>query len=66
MQPIVKIVAITSTLVILSVGGGLAYWLLNQRQWCVQAVSNGGQEVTYSRGCLSPHRYKRWVRTASI
>lgn len=50
---------------LLAIGSGFAYWHLSQRQWCVQFTSRGGQEVTYSRGCMNPQRYKKWVITAS-
>ncbi len=47
------------------VGGAIAYRALNVPQDCVRLNTTGGQEVTYSRGCLHPQKYKKWVITAS-
>lgn len=58
------IVWIAAGIGLLGIGSGFAYWQ-SQRQWCVQFTSGGGQEVTYSRGCINPQRYKKWVITAS-
>jgi len=59
------LVAIAAGFGVLAVGSGVAYWHYSQRQWCVQFTSGGGQEVTYSRGCLTPQqRYKKWTLTA--
>jgi hypothetical protein len=51
------------TFSLIGVGIGIAYWQSNQRQWCVQFASDTSQEVTYSRGCISPKRFKKWVTT---
>jgi len=51
---------------LLAIGSGWAYWQHRQQQWCVRFTSVGGQEVTYSRGCLpTQQRYKKWTLTAS-
>ncbi len=59
-----KLLAIATGIGILMAGSGYAYWRYSQRQWCVQFTSSGNQEVTYSRGCSSPERYKKWSVTA--
>lgn len=61
-KPIVTVAGIG----LLIAGGTAAYWRFHQNQWCVRFTSSGGQEVTYSRGCINPQRYKRWVTTASV
>ncbi len=48
----------------LALGGAIAYPLLNPQQDCVQVKTTGGLEVTYSRGCFHPQRYKKWLITA--
>ena len=58
--------AIAAGIGLLTAGSAVAYWRHSQRAWCVQFASNSGQEVTYSRGCLSPHRYKQWPLTVSV
>ncbi|WP_421657798.1 hypothetical protein [Leptothermofonsia sp. ETS-13] len=59
-----KLIAIAAGISLLTAGTAFAYWQHLQRQWCVQFTSTGGQEVTYSRGCYSPKRYKKWTVTA--
>jgi hypothetical protein len=49
---------------VLAAGTAVGYWQHSQREWCVQFTSGGGQEVTYSRGCLNRQRYKKWTLTA--
>jgi hypothetical protein len=60
-----RLIAIAIGLNLLAAGTAFAYWQYLQRQWCVQFASSGGQEVTYSRGCYNPERYKKWSVTAS-
>jgi protein-S-isoprenylcysteine O-methyltransferase Ste14 len=60
-----KVIAVVAGVGLVSAGAALAYWQSMQQQWCVRFTSSGGQEVTYSRGCYSPQRYKKWVITAS-
>jgi hypothetical protein len=43
--------------------GAATYWHLQQGE-CTQVRASGGQEVTYSRGCLNPQRYRKWTVTA--
>lgn len=43
--------------------GAATYWQLRQGE-CTQVRANGGQEVTYSRGCINPQRYRKWTVTA--
>jgi len=45
-------------------GLGYLYFQMNRQQWCVRFASDTSQEVTYSRGCISPNRYKKWVITS--
>jgi hypothetical protein len=54
-----------AAIALLGCGTWLIYWRINQRQWCVQFASDTSQEVTYSRGCVSPGRprFKKWVIT---
>jgi hypothetical protein len=59
------LIAIAVGVNLLAAGIAFAYWQYLQRQWCVQFASSGGQEVTYSRGCYNPERYKKWTMTAS-
>lgn len=47
----------------LAAAGGIAYWKLSHPEGCVRFTA-GGQEVTYSRGCINPQRYKKWVITS--
>lgn len=55
----IKTIALVSTGVgLAAIGAGVAYWQFAQSQWCVQFTSGGGQEVTFSRGCINPQRYK--------
>ena len=60
-----KIIAIVAGAGLLAAGAAASYWQSTQQQWCVRFTSSGSQEVTYSRGCASPQRYKKWVITAS-
>ncbi|MBD2021271.1 hypothetical protein H6F43_13910 [Leptolyngbya sp. FACHB-36] len=60
----VKPIAITAGIGLLTVGGAIAYWQISQPQGCVHLTSSGGQEVTFSRGCIYPQRYKKWAITA--
>jgi hypothetical protein len=50
---------------LLTLGAALAYWQTDQQKWCLRFTSAGDQEVTYSRGCYNPRRYKQWVITAA-
>ncbi len=59
-----KLVVVAAGLGVLATGSAIAYWQYSQREWCVQFTSSGGQEVTYSRGCLNRQRYKKWTLTA--
>jgi hypothetical protein len=59
-----KLIAIAAGISLVAAGTAFVYWQHLQRQWCVQFTSSGGQEVTYSRGCYSPKRYKKWTVTA--
>jgi hypothetical protein len=43
--------------------GATTYWQLHQGQ-CTQVRASGSQEVTYSRGCINPQRYRKWTVTA--
>ncbi len=56
--------AIAAGASLLAAGAAFTYWHYLQRQWCVQFTSSGGQEVTYSRGCYNPERYKKWTTNA--
>jgi ABC-type enterochelin transport system permease subunit len=47
----------------MAIAGATIYWQLSQPEACVRFTA-GGQEVTYSRGCINPQRYKRWVVTS--
>jgi len=58
--------AIAATVGAIAITSALLYWHAKQRQWCVQFTSSGGQEVTYSRGCGNPQRYKTWTVTADL
>jgi hypothetical protein len=60
-----KSIALVCLISGLGVGGAIAYRSLNVSQDCVRLNTTGGQEVTYSRGCLHPQRYKKWVINAS-
>jgi hypothetical protein len=60
-----KVIAVATGIGLVAAGVAFAYWQNVQQQWCVRFTSSGGQEVTYSRGCYSPQRYKKWVITAS-
>ncbi|HEY9908245.1 MAG TPA: hypothetical protein V6D18_11655 [Thermosynechococcaceae cyanobacterium] len=44
--------------------GAATFWKLQQE--CTQVRASGGQEVTFSRGCINPQRYRRWTVTASL
>jgi len=56
--------AIAAGASLLAAGAAFTYWQYLQHQWCVQFTSSGGQEVTYSRGCYNPERYKKWTTNA--
>ncbi|UBF24494.1 hypothetical protein K9N68_22765 [Kovacikia minuta CCNUW1] len=60
-----RLMAIAVGVGVLAAGAMFAYWYYLQQQWCVQFTANGGQEVTYSRGCYNPERYKKWTITAT-
>jgi hypothetical protein len=60
-----KLLLFVTGLVVLAAGSAVGYWHHSQREWCVQFTPGGGQEVTYSRGCLNRQRYKKWTLTAS-
>ncbi|XHX76145.1 MAG: hypothetical protein RBJ76_17030 [Stenomitos frigidus ULC029] len=60
-----KLILFATGLVVLAAGSAVGYWHHSQREWCVQFTAGGGQEVTYSRGCLNRQRYKKWTLTAS-
>ena len=47
---------------LLAIGTAIC-WQLRQGE-CTQVRASGGQEVTYSRGCLNPQRYRKWTVTA--
>lgn len=49
---------------LMAIGGH--YWQAQNYQWCVRFTSTGGQEVTFSRGCRNPQRYKQWVIMAAL
>jgi hypothetical protein len=59
-----KLIFVAAGLGVLAAGIGIGYWQHSQHEWCVQFTSGGGQEVTYSRGCLNRQRYKKWTLTA--
>jgi len=59
-----KLFVIAAGLGLLAAGSAVGYWQYRQHEWCVQFTSSGGQEVTYSRGCLNRQRYKKWTLTA--
>ena len=44
--------------------GGAAFWQLRPGGCTQVRASGGGQEVTYSRGCINPQRYRKWTVTA--
>jgi hypothetical protein len=56
--------AIASGIGCVVAASAVAYWHSIQRNWCVQFTAVGGQEITYSRGCHNPKRYKQWAVTA--
>lgn len=58
-----QIVVIVGGLGLLLAGGAIAFWQ-TQPQNCVRFTSTGGQEIIYSRGCINPQRYKKWVITS--
>jgi hypothetical protein len=59
-----KLILIATGLGVLAAGIAIGYWQHSQREWCVQFTAGGGQEVTYSRGCMNRQRYKKWTLTA--
>jgi hypothetical protein len=63
-QRIKPIALVAAGVGLVAIGTGVAYWQFSQSQRCVQFTSGGGQEVTFSRGCINPQRYKKWVITA--
>lgn len=59
-----KLMLIAVGVGVLAAGTAVGYWQHSQHEWCVQFTSAGGQEVTYSHGCLNHQRYKKWTLTA--
>ncbi|XGV95096.1 MAG: hypothetical protein ACAF41_20405 [Leptolyngbya sp. BL-A-14] len=59
-----KLVLVAAGVSVLAAGTAVGYWWHSQREWCVQFTAAGGQEVTYSRGCMNHQRYKKWTLTA--
>lgn len=59
----IKPIALIGGITLLTIGAAIGYWFVFPQQSCTR-VTTGGQEVTYSRGCFKPQRYRKWVITA--